>query len=276
MGLFDKKKSPGDSPSPAESEGAAPRPASGSPQAPPAPSAASAAAAVVPVVPVVRPEPAYGIRQAIELMRGLPGDNIDLVVHVVKKTLESMGVQIDSIVQDALGKQGEIEERVGTMRAEIEELDQEIQLRREEIGRMEADCREIILVKDRLLLAQRTGQAPPAQRPAQREAPRAEARAEARVEARAEARAEPKAEQPVVAARPEARPRADQTPIDMPIITIERGAAAEPKAEPKAEPRPETREPTRPPQRAPYTTGSHQTVSPATRPLPGATLTPKK
>jgi hypothetical protein len=253
MGLFDKKKSAEQSPTPAEPEGV-PRPAT---------VATSGPVATAPVTQV--PEPSYGIRQAIELMRGLPGDNVDLVVHVVKKTLESMGIQIETIVQDAALKQGEIEARVGVMREEIAELDQEIQLRRDEIGRMEADCREIILVKERLLLAQRLGQNPPPARPpaSQREQPR-----EARPEPHREARTEPQAV--VVASRSDARTsRRDTTPVDLPVMTIE--------AQPPP-PRPEPA-PVRPPPRvvqAPHTTGSHQAVSPPTRPLPGATLTPKK
>src|SRR5438128_8940256 len=104
MGLFDKKKSAEQNPPTPEPE--APAASKGAVQAP-----ASVVISGSINTPSRGADPAYGIRQAIELMRGLPGDNVDLVVHVVKKTLESMGIQIEGIVEDATLKQGEIEAR---------------------------------------------------------------------------------------------------------------------------------------------------------------------
>ena len=40
--------------------------------------------------------PDFGIQKAIELMRELPSQNVELVVQVVKKTLESMNVDANS------------------------------------------------------------------------------------------------------------------------------------------------------------------------------------
>ncbi len=45
--------------------------------------------------------PEFGIDKAIELMRKLPGDNTELVVQVVKTTLESLKVKVATIIEDA-------------------------------------------------------------------------------------------------------------------------------------------------------------------------------
>ncbi len=97
MGLFDRKRP--------EEEDIAPQPAPAKPAAAPAKQAApQPAAAVARPTPKPAAEPAkptYGIQNAIELMRQLPSDNVPLVVEVVKKTLESLHVDIGSIITDA-------------------------------------------------------------------------------------------------------------------------------------------------------------------------------
>src|SRR5438105_2245334 len=65
---------------------------------------------IMPLEP--EPAPRYGIAQAIDLMRKLPFDNVELVVQVVKRTLESTHIRIDTIIQDAARKQAEIEGRI--------------------------------------------------------------------------------------------------------------------------------------------------------------------
>src|SRR5262245_9134872 len=76
--------------------------------------------------------PNYGIDQAIELMRALPGDqNVELVVQVIKTTLESLRVRVSDIIDDASKKQKRLEDRVAVLRAEIAELEKEIQQRKE-------------------------------------------------------------------------------------------------------------------------------------------------
>src|SRR4051812_44322068 len=60
------------------------------------------------------PRPHYGIQNAIELMRALPVDqaNVELVVAVIKGTLESLKVKVSDIIVDATARQKDLEGRV--------------------------------------------------------------------------------------------------------------------------------------------------------------------
>jgi peptidoglycan hydrolase CwlO-like protein len=121
-------------------------PAAPSPSAQ-APSAARAKPAEV--------HPDYGINKAIELMRMLPNDNIELVVRVVKTTLESTNIKVATIVKDASQKLAGIEARVDVVKKEIAGLEAQIATRRGEISALEADHRETATVKERLALAEK-------------------------------------------------------------------------------------------------------------------------
>jgi hypothetical protein len=100
----------------------------------------------------------YGIDQAIALMRGLPvDDNVELVVQVMRQTLESLNVRLAGIIDDAQAKEVTLQERVEKLDVEIESLAEQIDLRRQEISRLTADLRETGIVKERLLLAQKIG-----------------------------------------------------------------------------------------------------------------------
>jgi hypothetical protein len=119
--------------------------------------------------PVVKPTPSvivqreeppptvdFGINQAIQLMRSLPVDqNPELVVTVIKTTLESLRVKVPDIIADASRKQANLESRVETLSKEIVDYEREIQQRKEEIARLEADHAETTSVKSRLELAER-------------------------------------------------------------------------------------------------------------------------
>ena len=150
MGLFDRKRPEEDFPAPAPAP--APTPA---PQAKPAPQAAPAKPAepakqAAPAKPVEPAKPTYGIQNAIELMRQLPEDNVPLVVEVVKKTLESLHVDIGSIVTDAQRKQTRIDERVARLRIEIADFEEEIAARKDEIEALTNDRDETETVRQRL------------------------------------------------------------------------------------------------------------------------------
>jgi hypothetical protein len=128
---------------------------------PGAQSLASAPAAPAPAASRARPPqddfdvPNYGIEKAIELMRLLPADNVELVVQVVKKTLESLQIQVPSIIKDASRKQSDIEGRIDVLKKEIFELESEISTRKTEISALEADHKETTSVKERLILAEK-------------------------------------------------------------------------------------------------------------------------
>ncbi len=168
MGLFDKrdkrgsKKSGDDFDSPVENiDLSAPSP---EPQpkpvepaaAEPAPAPATAAvAAPPPAEPEVEDfDSSFGINKAIELMRTLPADNVELVVQVVKLTLESTKIRISTIIEDASRKQDDIQGRIKVLKGEIAEFEKEIATRREEIASLEADFDETSTVKERLVLAE--------------------------------------------------------------------------------------------------------------------------
>jgi hypothetical protein len=195
MGLFDKKKkddfdSPveevslskpaakpeaGKPPGTASPAGAAPRtsgqmPAQAAPTAaaggtaakqPSGPPPAAAPAAASKPAPQPEPDPEYdvnfGINKAIELMRKMPKDpaSVELVVTVVKTTLEAMNVKVPTIVSDASRKQVDIEKRIDVLKKEIAEHESEISHRQKEIQGLEADHAETTEVKERLILAEK-------------------------------------------------------------------------------------------------------------------------
>jgi hypothetical protein len=182
MGLFDKrdkKRGKDDFDSPVEQIDLAATPGA-SPPVRPEPSAAASpepAAAARPApepVAAARPRPAppvrepvspdaddYGIDKAIELMRTLPSENVELVVQVVKFSLESVGIKLPTIIDDAIRRQKDIQGRIGVLKGEIADLEQEIKVRKEEIERLDADFKETSTVRERLELAEQIGKPKP-------------------------------------------------------------------------------------------------------------------
>jgi hypothetical protein len=107
----------------------------------------------------------YGIAEATLLMRTLPVDqNVELVVRVIRSTLESMNVQLPAIIEDAEAKQRNLQERMGLLNGEIAAFAQEIERRRQEIAALEAELDETTTVKERLCLAQELALPPAAAR----------------------------------------------------------------------------------------------------------------
>lgn len=108
------------------------------------------------------PHPSYGIEQAILLMRALPAasdQNVELVVAIVKTTLESLKVKVSDIIEDASRKQKDLEGRVSNLKQQIADFEKEIQTRKDEIGKLEADHAETTSVKGRLELAEKAQRA---------------------------------------------------------------------------------------------------------------------
>jgi len=111
------------------------------------------------------PEPdefdsSFGIDKAIELMRTLPADNVELVVQVVKLTLESTKIKIATIIDDATRKQDDIQGRIKVLKSEIAEFEKEIATRKDEINSLETDFEETSTVKERLILAEKLTKKP--------------------------------------------------------------------------------------------------------------------
>jgi hypothetical protein len=102
----------------------------------------------------------YGIGEAISLMRRVPDEKPELVVLVVKKTLESANIRIAPIINDATSKQKRIVNRVASLQREVATLQGELAALAEDILSLQADRDETSLVKERLELALTLG-APP-------------------------------------------------------------------------------------------------------------------
>jgi hypothetical protein len=112
---------------------------------------------VKPVAPALpaKPSPRYGIDDAIKLMRTLPvDDNVDLVVRVIKRTLESLSVRVSDIVEDAHRRQEALKTGISEHQAAIQQLEREIETRRAEIAHLEDELAETTTVRERLQLAE--------------------------------------------------------------------------------------------------------------------------
>jgi hypothetical protein len=95
--------------------------------------------------------PRVGIDHAITLMRSLPtAQNVELVVVVLKTTLESLNIRVVDIVNDASRRLHDIENRVATLKGEIKTLEGEVEGRVNEIRRLEAAHEETTRVKEYL------------------------------------------------------------------------------------------------------------------------------
>jgi outer membrane murein-binding lipoprotein Lpp len=162
MGIFTKKR---DEPNHTPEQGLAPRPR---PELIPEPELeleserepAPAARSRPEASPKAPAGPDFGIQNAMELMRKLPPDNIPLVVNVVRTTLESLNIDVASIIEDAKEKRAKIAERISGLEGEIAELEEEVAARREEIKALHDDASETKVVQERLQMA--TGEKAPA------------------------------------------------------------------------------------------------------------------
>jgi hypothetical protein len=85
--------------------------------------------------------------------------NPELVVIVIKSTLESLKVKVSDIILDADRKTKDLEERVANLKRAIADFEKEIETRKEEIGRLEADHKETTNVRQRLELAEKAQRA---------------------------------------------------------------------------------------------------------------------
>ena len=84
-----------------------------------------------PSLPQPPPAPAYRIESAIELMKGLPLDeNPELVLRVVRKTLQSTGVSLEEVIASAQSREATLSSSIDDERTAIEQLEREIAVRR--------------------------------------------------------------------------------------------------------------------------------------------------
>jgi hypothetical protein len=94
----------------------------------------------------------YGVADLIRLLKSIPVDqHPDLVVRVVKTTLESVGVHSSLVIEDAVRQESAINEQIVILEGEIEDLSAEIQMRRDHIAKLQMDLAETTYAKERLL-----------------------------------------------------------------------------------------------------------------------------
>ncbi|HET6147873.1 MAG TPA: hypothetical protein VFH68_10105 [Polyangia bacterium] len=106
----------------------------------------------------VGPGRPYGIAEAIHLLRSLPTDqNSELIVRVVRTTLESLNVHLADIIDDAARKQLQTEERIAAVQSQVSDLERQLETLRHEIVGLEADLKETTDVKERLEMADKAG-----------------------------------------------------------------------------------------------------------------------
>src|SRR5262245_32293283 len=66
----------------------------------------------------------YGVADLITLMKTIPTDrHPELVVRVVRSTLESVGVRPNDIIEDALRHEGVVRDRIAALEGEIDGLE---------------------------------------------------------------------------------------------------------------------------------------------------------
>ena len=97
-----------------------------------------------------QPKRGYGVADLILLMKTIPTDrHPELVVRVVKSTLESVGVKANDIIQDALNHEGVVRDRITSLEGEIDGLEQEIQRRRELIAELHVNISDLVYARER-------------------------------------------------------------------------------------------------------------------------------
>jgi hypothetical protein len=104
------------------------------------------------------PHRPYGVAELITLMKAIPIDHHpDLVLQVVKSTLESVGVRIADIMEDATRHESQVKDRISSLEGEIDGLVQQIDRRRDLITQLRGDVTELTYAKDRWQNAQSAG-----------------------------------------------------------------------------------------------------------------------
>ncbi|MBI5481030.1 MAG: hypothetical protein HY906_19385 [Deltaproteobacteria bacterium] len=101
--------------------------------------------------------PVYGIQQAIDLMRSLPTDlqTTDVVVQVIKRTLESAHIDVGTIIVDATRREEQVVARIRPLQEEIARCQRDIETRISEIKRLQAELEETSWAKEWLVRAGR-------------------------------------------------------------------------------------------------------------------------
>jgi hypothetical protein len=111
---------------------------------------------------VARTKPAYGIDQANDLMAAIPIDDKAevVVVDVIRKTLESVGVQVGAIIDEARLREVDLRTRIEDRRAAIAELERQISSEQRLIDTMEHELALTGRTRERLELSEKSAPKP--------------------------------------------------------------------------------------------------------------------
>ncbi|MAZ90293.1 MAG: hypothetical protein CL693_21895 [Cellvibrionaceae bacterium] len=99
-------------------------------------------------------KPHYDIEKAVQLMSGLPDGDPKLVVTIVQKTLESLGVDVSDIIINAEEKETRLNEQHKQLRSSIQQLETQIADKNQQIKSLLEDLKQTSTVKQQLQLAQ--------------------------------------------------------------------------------------------------------------------------
>jgi len=99
-------------------------------------------------------KPDYDIEKAIRLMSALPEGETQLIVTIVRQTLESMGVDVGDIIQDAECKEKRLNDRHQKLRHSIRDFEAKIADKNQQIKALLEDLKETSKVKQQLQLTQ--------------------------------------------------------------------------------------------------------------------------
>ena len=105
---------------------------------------------------------AYGITDLIRLLKIIPITDQDsqLVVQVIKTTLESAGVKSSVVIDDAVAQEKGIRDAMEMLETQVVVLGQEIDARRDQIAQLEVALRETTCARDLLESAEVPPDAP--------------------------------------------------------------------------------------------------------------------
>jgi hypothetical protein len=124
------------------------------PNAAPPPSPVALAAKAPP------PAAAYGINDIMRLLRTLPIDqHAELIVRVIRTTLESVNVHASDLIGDASKQQQRLSDRITSLQTQVQDLTKQIEGHRAEIARLESELAETSSAKERLQAAEQDASA---------------------------------------------------------------------------------------------------------------------
>ena len=119
----------------------------------PEPSALTQAAAARAPTPAPRAGPtlAFGIEQAVMLLKSMPpgAGSPKAYMAVVKKTLEAVGVSVEQIVADGERRSTEVVVEIGALQEEVQALEAAASAKTKRVTDLQAELEEISSVQER-------------------------------------------------------------------------------------------------------------------------------